>query len=92
MGFNDTSTLEMDFASIDNVDKSSIHAPVKAVGRNREIHATSYQLVEPKPKRLVTAYGSPPTHVDSDTGQASSDIILPPFVTVKDINELQKQR
>ncbi|KAJ8049086.1 hypothetical protein HOLleu_01666 [Holothuria leucospilota] len=74
------------FVSIDNVDKASSHASVKASGGQRGIHATSYQLVEPNPLSLRTVEGE-----TSPESGSESIFTLPDNVTVKDILEIRKQ-
>ncbi|PIK61676.1 hypothetical protein BSL78_01380 [Apostichopus japonicus] len=105
---NVLSKYAFSFATVDNVDKSSVHASVKAGGGPRGIHATSYQIVEPQPTKLTNAVSDETS--DSDMGpstsailpsiflsdaatqksQSDQEVLLPPFVTVKDIDDLRR--
>ncbi|KAJ8048225.1 hypothetical protein HOLleu_00456 [Holothuria leucospilota] len=80
------------FASVDNVDKSSAHASVKAAGGARGIHATSYQIVEPKPRGLTSS----PEKTDmpstsSGIRPSRTQIVLPTTVSVNMINEIRRK-
>lgn len=76
-------------ASVDNVDKSSAHASVKAAGGARGIHATSYQIVEPRPRGLISSTEKTDLPSTSSGIQPShTQIVLPTSVSVNMINEL----